>query len=75
MAAKKTNPVIGYEIRVKTNPAFCGIGAGGVQFSYSKARITVGRMVDWFREHDGYEVIELRADESTQKEDAPAETE
>ena len=37
--------------------------------------IDVSTMVDWFREHDGYEVIELRADESTQKEDAPAETE
>lgn len=75
MAAKKTNPVIGYEIRVKTNPAFCGIGAGGVQFAYGKARLSGGRMVDWFREHDGYEVIELTAGESAQKEKASAETE
>ena len=59
MAAKKTKKVTGYEIKVVTNPNFCGVDAGGVQFSYSKAQIAEGRMVEWFREHDGYEVTEI----------------
>ena len=59
MAAKKAKKVTGYEIRVVTNPNFCGVDAGGVQFSYGKAQITGGRMVDWFREHGGYEVTEI----------------
>ena len=58
MAAKKKT-VTGYEIKVKGNTTFCGIGAGGVQFAYGKAQITDGRMVEWFREHDGYEVVEI----------------
>lgn len=58
MAAKKKT-VTGYEIKVKGNTTFCGIGAGGVQFAYGKAQITDGRMVEWFREHDGYEVTEI----------------
>ena len=31
--------------------------------AYGKAQITGGRMVDWFREHEGYEVTEITADE------------
>lgn len=63
MAAKKTKKVTGYEIKVVTNPNFCGIDAGGVQFSYGKAQITEGRMVEWFREHEGYEVTEIAVEE------------
>lgn len=62
MAGKKTKTVAGYEIKVTKNPEFCGIGAGGVQFAYGKAQISEGRMVDWFREHDGYEVTEIQQD-------------
>lgn len=72
MAAKKAKKVTGYEIKVVTNPNFCGVDAGGVQFSYGKAQITGGRMVEWFREHDGYEVTEITADED-ESPTAPAE--
>lgn len=64
MAKKDTKKVTGYEIKVSTNPNFCGTDAGGVQFSYGKAQITEGRMVEWFREHDGYEVTEIMAEEN-----------
>lgn len=63
MAAKKTKKVTGYEIKVVSNPNFCGIDAGGVQFSYGKAQITEGRMVEWFREHAGYEVSEITVED------------
>lgn len=72
MAAKKAKKITGYEIKVTTNPDFCGVDAGGVQFSYGKAQITGGRMVDWFREHNGYEVTEI----VTEEDDTPnAQTE
>lgn len=45
-------------VKVKNNPNFVGMGAGGVQFSYGKAEITSERMASWFREHPGYEVTE-----------------
>lgn len=61
--AKKEKKVTGYEIKVVTNPNFCGLDAGGVQFAYGKALITGGRMVEWFREHEGYQVTEITADE------------
>lgn len=63
MAAKKTKKVTGYEIKVVSNPNFCGVDAGGVQFSYGKAQITEGRMVEWFREHEGYEVTEITVED------------
>lgn len=63
MAAKKAKAVTGHEIKVVGNTEFCGVGAGGVQFAYGKAQIAGGRMVDWFREHEGYEVTEITADE------------
>lgn len=68
MANKKVKSIRGYEIRIVSNPAFCGIGAGGVQFAYGAARITGGRMVDWYREHEGYAVTEL-AEETPAAED------
>lgn len=45
-------------IKVTTNPDYCGIGAGGVQFANGEAHITSERMAEWFREHEGYEVTE-----------------
>ena len=65
MAVKKAKTVTGYEVKVASNPEFCGIGAGGVQFAYGKAQITGGRMADWFREHEGYDVTEITANEET----------
>lgn len=56
MAAKKVKK---YLIKVETNPDFCGIDAGGVQFANGQAVIGEGTMVNWFREHDGYKVTEL----------------
>lgn len=44
-------------VSVNNSPAYCGIGAGGVQFANGKAEITSKRMADWFMEHDGYTVI------------------
>ncbi len=43
-------------VKVKNNPDFCGIGAGGIQFANGQAKITSPRMAEWFKEHDGYEV-------------------
>lgn len=47
-----------YVIKVTTNPDYCGIGAGGVQFANGEAHITSERMAEWFKEHEGYEVTE-----------------
>ena len=54
-AAKEKTP--SWLVKVKNNPDFCGIGAGGVQFADGQATVTSERMADWFTEHDGYEVI------------------
>lgn len=62
MAAKKT--VKNCKVKVVTNPNFCGIDAGGVQFAYGEAIVPEGRMADWFREHDGYEVTDADAKEA-----------
>lgn len=51
-----------YIVKVKNNPDFCGIGAGGVQFSYGEAKVKSERMVAWFREHKGYTVEEAKAE-------------
>lgn len=45
-------------VTVKNNPNYCGVGAGGVQFANGKAVIQSERMVNWFKEHDGYDVKE-----------------
>lgn len=47
-----------YRVKVTTNPGFCGIDAGGVQFANGVAEIGEGSLVNWFREHEGYEVTE-----------------
>ena len=57
---EQTNEVVeptGWIVSVNNNTAYCGIGAGGVQFANGKAEITSKRMADWFMEHDGYTVI------------------
>lgn len=61
MATKKTAKKAEkmFKVTVKTNPNFCGIGAGGVQFAYGQAVISEGRMCEWFKEHSGYEVTEV----------------
>lgn len=45
-------------VKVRNNPGFCGIGAGGVQFANGQAMIESERMASWFREHNGYSVTE-----------------
>lgn len=59
MAVKTVeNKEKGFIVKVTGNPAYCGIGAGGVQFANGEAHIASERMAEWFREHEGYEVIE-----------------
>lgn len=48
-----------FKITIRSNPTYCGIDAGSVQFANGTAIIPEGRMVDWFKEHDGYEVVEV----------------
>lgn len=57
-----------YTIRVASNPDFCGIDAGGVQFAHGQAVLPECRMVNWFREHEGYEVTENVAAEDKKAE-------
>lgn len=45
-----------YIIKVETNPTFCGIDAGGVQFANGQAIIEEGPLLNWFKEHEGYSV-------------------
>lgn len=47
-----------YIIQVESNPAYCGIGAGGVQFANGKAEIEECQLVNWYKEHEGYLVKE-----------------
>lgn len=47
-----------YVIKVETNPTFCGIDAGGVQFANGQAVIDECPLVEWFRTHEGYSVAE-----------------
>ena len=58
MANKKA--VKTYIVKVKNNEGFCGKGAGGVQFANGKAENVSERMANWFKEHEGYEVTEMK---------------
>ena len=60
---KNSKKVKGYTITVKDRPNYNGVGAGGVQFAYGKATVQGGSIVEWFREHEGYEVEEILEDE------------
>lgn len=53
---EKIEKTASWLVKVKNNPGFCGIGAGGIQFANGKAMVSSERMAEWFREHDGYEV-------------------
>lgn len=55
--SKTESEPTGWTVSVNNNAAYCGIGAGSVQFANGKAEITSKRMADWFTEHDGYTVI------------------
>lgn len=55
---KSTTAVKKWVVKITTNPSFCGVGAGGVQFANGRAVTENGRMAQWFREHNGYEVSE-----------------
>ena len=52
--SKTESEPTGWIVSVNNSAAYCGIGAGGVQFANGKAEITSKRMADWFMEHDGY---------------------
>ena len=67
MAGKKKEDKM-YKITVKSKPKYCGIDAGGVQFAHGEAIIPDGRMVEWFKEHEGYHVAEI--EQSTQTDSA-----
>ena len=58
MAVKKTVKL--YTVTVKNNSAFCGKGAGGIQFANGKAENVSERMAQWFKEHSGYNVTEMK---------------
>ena len=47
-----------YIVKVESNPSFCGIDAGGVQFANGQAVIDECPLVEWFRTHEGYSVAE-----------------
>lgn len=71
MAAKKKN--VKYVIKVTGNPMYCGIGAGGVQFANGQATIGTGPLVNWFKEHEGYDVTEVEVDEKDESDSSQAE--
>lgn len=48
-----------YEIEITTNPSYCGIGAGGVQFASGKGITHRMRVADWYKEHENYQVTEI----------------
>lgn len=60
MAEKQTAKEKIYNVKVKNNPQFCGIGAGGTQFANGEAVVKSERMARWFKEHPGYVVTEAK---------------
>lgn len=42
------------------NKDYCGVGAGGAQFAHGEATITSERLANWFKEHKGYTVKEVK---------------
>ena len=60
-----------YIIKVENNSAYCGIGAGGVQFANGQAIINACPLVNWYMEHEGYsveEVVEKKSEEKKSEE-------
>lgn len=62
--AKAKNYIVSVE-----DKKYCGIGAGGAQFAYGEARITSERLANWFREHEGYTVKEVKDNKDTDTKD------
>lgn len=52
----KENTSKRWVVKVDSNPNYCGVGAGGVQFANGQAVIESERMAEWFKEHEGYTV-------------------
>lgn len=59
-----------YKVKVKSNEKFCGIGAGSCQFANGECVIEDVRMAQWFKEHEGYEVTEIKEKVTSKKEQA-----
>ena len=55
MAAKKAKATV-YTVEVVGKPAYCGIGAAGVQFANGSAKVTDEWVAEWYRTHEGYKV-------------------
>lgn len=55
MAKTKT-----FIVSVDNNERFCGEGAGGAQFAHGKATITNEHLANWFKNHKGYTVTEVK---------------
>ena len=62
-----------YIIKVETNPTFCGIDAGGVQFANGQAIIEECPLLNWFREHEGYSVEAVAEEADKEAAEAVAE--
>lgn len=62
-----------FEIRVTDNPDCCEVGAGGIQFAHGKAELGECPLLGWYREHEGYEVIEKGTDPAETEEEAKVE--
>ena len=62
-----------YIIKVETNPSFCGIDAGGVQFANGQAIIEECPLLNWFREHEGYSVEAVAEESDKEAAEAVAE--
>lgn len=60
-----------WKITVETNKNFCGEGAGGAQFAHGQAVIASERLAEWFKDHKGYKVEEIK--EKPAKPEKPAE--
>lgn len=50
-----------WKVIVESNPGFCGVDAGGVQFAHGEAIVESQRLADWFKKHKGYKVAEVKA--------------
>lgn len=57
---KTTNKVTTYQIEVTSNPNYCGVGAGNIQFANGKAKTQRERIANWYRGHKGYKVTEVQ---------------
>lgn len=55
-----------FKVEVENNPNYCGVGAGDVQFANGEAVISDGIMVNWFKEHKGYKVTEIKSEDAAE---------